>query len=174
MLAVESAPEFGIPIQNDVRGQYLLAMSADEETREAALKSIARYFPPEKSPTNRYYALIADVNLAKFYLDTNRVIQSYEMYSKLAELELTDPTNAAIFAPIGIAGQAMIHRLRGEEDELREKLGQVWPHLSTLDDETRDELRRLARELKIEDVLDKAEDVLDDAASDEADRPRDS
>ena len=65
-----------------------LEMGADAVlvNTEAAWKSVERYFPPDQSQQNRYYAHRAKQELARFYLEQNRWTEAQPLLADLANL----------------------------------------------------------------------------------------
>jgi serine/threonine-protein kinase len=156
LLAVDTRVRGAIPRKESAKEQYFFAVLAENpRIAEDALKAVAEYFPPDESPSSRFYGLSAEKQLADLYLSTNRLEESYKIYERLAALEATDPEIAAW----GMAGQISYFRLTNNRKEMSAKLAKIWPYLHHLSKETRDELRLLARSLGMEEELD---DSLED------------
>ena len=106
--------------QNTVRDQYL---HAAQIATEEAWESVARYFPPDEGEQNKYYALRAKQRLAEFYLENDQLDRAMSCYGDLVETDYAD----AQFQAIGLAGQANVLMLRGEQDQAKQKLLALLP-----------------------------------------------
>jgi eukaryotic-like serine/threonine-protein kinase len=153
-VADEEAPV--IEAQKTVREQYFHAATI---ASEAGWRSIARYFPPEQSEENRYYALRAEQRLAELYLENGDLDQALESYSKLTDARVVDPE----FRATGLAGLANVYLLRGELSRANQSLVALAQLFAELPREVRQllinevnsrlhpELQRLTRELQAEE-----------------------
>ena len=113
-----------------VQEQYLAAALSGDET---VLLSVSRYFPPNKSRLNQYYARRADQRLAELYLDRNDVKQAEGIYAGLAKLAEAEPQ----FRAIGYAGLANIHHRQNQHSLLVDDLKQLLRISRTLPPPTR-------------------------------------
>ena len=120
---------------------------------ESAWKSVEAYFPPEQSADNEYWCRSAKHHLAGLYVSQDRLDEAYTLYGELASLEPTERE----FIAVGLAGQAIIHHLRGEKDAKRTKVASVYPLLDRLRDrDIKSEMERFADDLGIREQLERA------------------
>ena len=142
------AAETSIEKKNSAQEQFWEASLANKETAELAWKAVEKYFPDSKLWVRR-----SKQNLADFYLSQNRIDNAYQSYSELANLEETEVE----FRMIGIAGQAIVHGLRGEKKELGSKLMEVWDDKWRLEPKMVEELEKFAEKYEIDEFLQEKE-----------------
>ena len=112
-----------IPKQNSAQGQFFLPNYKSTD-REAWLKSVKEYFP-----TNEYFVNRAKQELARYYLQHNRLDDAYHLFSELARLDDSQPENRAF----GLAGQSIVLAMQGRHEEAIKVLAQLGPLRSKLD-----------------------------------------
>ncbi len=155
LLAVAAEDLPIIQRQQTVREQFFHA--AQIGTKEA-WESVARYFPPQESEQNNYYALRSEQRLAELDVERNDLEQAAVRYQRLLDAEKGDDE----FRAIGLAGLANIHILRGEQSQAYKQLAALGLLLDRLTPEVRQliradidprlrpELERLSRDLRAE------------------------
>jgi tetratricopeptide (TPR) repeat protein len=114
---------------------------------EDAWKAVFEYFPPDAdsgSPRQRYYALLAKRQLARWYLANDRIRDAIPIFEELAALDVTDE-NSRVF---GTAGLAIAYYRLGEMDKAASWLSSVWERRDAVDPSLREELGRIARALR--------------------------
>lgn len=125
--------------KESVQAQFLAANVANSEI---GWQSVARHWPAEESPTNRYYALVADRHLAGLYLRNNELDRAAELFDRLAAEEEEE------FQAYGVAGQLLITATSGRNRAAAaDKLGDLYPLLDDLDADMRQEIRALLERL---------------------------
>ncbi len=123
---------------------------------EQAWESVARYFPPQESEQNNYYALRSEQRLAELDRERDDLERAAERYQHLLEAETGDDE----FRAIGLAGLANVHMLRSEQSQAHKQLAALGLLLNRLppevqqliradiDPRLRPELQRLSRDLR--------------------------
>ncbi len=139
--------------QPTVRDQFFHAAQIGTEQ---AWESVARYFPPQESEQNNYYALRSEQRLAELDRERDDLERAAERYQRLLEAETGDDE----FRAIGLAGLANVHMLRGEQSQAHKQLAALGLLLDRLppevqqliradiDPRLRPELQRLSRDLR--------------------------
>jgi len=129
--------------------------AAYELNTEAALKSVAKYYPPT-NPINRYYVRLAKQRLAELYRNQNQPQKARALYQELIELGGQE----AQFAAAGYVGLANLLAQQGQLRDAQSKLAEAMPLLNglppdqqvvvvrQLDPNLRPEFARLARDFK--------------------------
>ena len=112
-----------IPKQSSPQGQFFFAQLQTTD-REAWLKSVKEYFP-----TDEYFVNRAKQELARYYLQHNRLDDAYRLFSELARLDDSQPENRAF----GLAGQSIVLAMQGRHEEAIKVLAQLGPLRSKLD-----------------------------------------
>lgn len=128
--------------RESVEAQYVYATLLNTE---AALKSVARHFPPEENEKNMHYSRRAKQRLAWLYYENDELDKAYRLYTELADL---GPAEAE-FQLIGQAGQAIVLEGQDKIDEARRTLSSVYPKRQLVENsEMRSEIERLYRRLQ--------------------------
>lgn len=105
LLQVNSAAGRGIPIQKSVEGQLRYAQRFPSEK---AWLAVSKNFPVEDSSTNRYYGLLADIQLGELYLQQRAYELALERYRGLETYNVIDRR----FYPVSLVGQSIaLYRL---------------------------------------------------------------
>jgi serine/threonine-protein kinase len=155
LLAVAAEDLPIIERQQSARDQFFHA--AQIGTKEA-WESVVRYFPPQESEQNNYYALRSEQRLAELDVERDELEQAEERYQRLLDAEKGDDE----FRAIGLAGLANVHILRGEQSQAYKQLAALGLLLDRLPPEVRQliradidprlrpELERLSRDLRTE------------------------
>ena len=128
--------------------------------KEEALRSVARYFPPQQSAQNRFYARRALQRLGELYLSTGRLEEAFQTYQALADVEDFEEE----FRAVGLVGQAVVHSRRGEDNLKARKLALALPLIQRLpgnaraalfehfDPDLREQVEALLREMNEDDT----------------------
>ena len=128
--------------RESVEAQYVYATLLNTE---AALKSVAEYFPPEDNERNLHYSRRAKQRLAWLCYENEDLDKAYRLYTELADL---GPAEAE-FQLTGQAGQAIVLEGQGKTAEAVEKLSSVYPKRRLLQNsDLRAEIERLYRRLQ--------------------------
>jgi tRNA A-37 threonylcarbamoyl transferase component Bud32/tetratricopeptide (TPR) repeat protein len=117
------AQPLAISKQSSAQAQFFFAQLQTTD-REAWLKSVKQYFP-----TNEYFVNRAKQELARYYLQHNRLDDAYRLFSELARLDDSQPENRAF----GLAGQSIVLAMQGRHEEAVKVLAQLGPLRSKLD-----------------------------------------
>ena len=128
---------------DNVRAQYFYALMLNTER---AWQSVWQLFPEEEDQRNRYYAQLARLQLARYYLqpDVNNVEQAMEIFRQLVALDDTERQ----FRAYGLAGQATVYHLRQQYRESAVRVArlrttpELWRQLSP---QAREEVERIGR-----------------------------
>jgi serine/threonine-protein kinase len=113
LLATSEPGELTVTRMPSVLQQYDLARFAARD-REAHWLAVERYFPPEKSAENLYYAHLARRGRANLYVADQRFGDALKLYGQLAELTDADEN----LKLSGIAGEAVTyHRLMRDQTD---------------------------------------------------------
>jgi hypothetical protein len=95
-----------------VRQQYDLARLATQN-KENHWLAVERYFPPEKSAENKYFARLAHRGRANLYVAERRLPDALKLYVELAKVDDDPDVQLA-----GIAGEAIVyHRFMQNEQD---------------------------------------------------------
>jgi serine/threonine-protein kinase len=155
LLAVSQDELPVIQRQPTVREQFFHA--AQLGTKDA-WESVARYFPPQESEQNNYYALRSEQRLAEMDLERGDLSRAAERYQRLLESEMGDDE----FRAIALAGLANVDILRDEQSQAYRRLAALGLLLDDLPPEVRQliradidprlrpEFERLSRDLRAE------------------------
>jgi serine/threonine-protein kinase len=129
--------------KESARAQHVYALLVNSEE---AWKSVFEYFPEGEAnggERQRYYALNAKRQLARWYLDHDQLMSALPIFEKLAAL---DETDAALVA-FGMAGQAIVHYQLGDHDQAASKIASLSEYRDELDDSLRSEVAKITRAL---------------------------
>jgi len=118
--------------------QYIYAVMLNTEP---AWRSVWEHFPPEADEQNQYYARRAKQQLARLHLKNDDLDLALNLYEELAAL---DPAEQE-FRAFGLAGQAMVYSLKGDQERSAAKVAAVWELREHLDPQMRAQIERLAR-----------------------------
>lgn len=127
-----------IPRRESPEAQFIYAAMVNNES---AWKSIADFFPPDESETNKYYVRRAQQQLAQYYVEREEYDQALSQYGELASLDSTEEQ----FRAFGLAGESVVFSLLHDYEKSAQKVADVWPLLDQLDSDTRDEVKRVRR-----------------------------
>lgn len=105
----------GVPVQQTVEGQLRYAQRFPSE--EAWL-AVAKNFPPDVSSTNRYYSLLADIQLGELYLQQRAYDLALQRYRGLETYNVVDRR----FYPVSLVGQAIALQRLGQAFEADQAL----------------------------------------------------
>jgi serine/threonine-protein kinase len=117
------AQPLAISRQNSAQAQFFFAQLQTTD-REAWLNSVKEYFP-----TNEYFVNRAKQELARYYLQQNRLDDAYRLFSELARLDDSQQENRAY----GLAGQSIVLAMQGHHEEAIKVLAQLGPLRSKLE-----------------------------------------
>jgi hypothetical protein len=140
--AGESVPQ--IERKESAQAQYRYAMFLNTEE---AWTSLLEYFPPDGDnggPRQRYHALNAKRQLARWYFDNDRAGDAIPICEELAALDATDESLKAY----GLAGLAIAHYRRGEMEQAASKLSSLSEYRDAVDRAMGAELARIDRALR--------------------------
>jgi hypothetical protein len=112
---------------------------------EQAWQAVSEYFPPEESASNLRYSRMAKKGLAAYYLENRQYEQALSLYRQLANVEETEGQ----FRTQGLAGEALVYDRQQRPAEVQQRLAQVLPHVSQLDDFLRSEIEKLAQKYRV-------------------------
>ncbi len=129
---------------NTVEEQWFYATLATTNI-EQAWRAVWEYFPPEDSATNLRYSRLAKKGLAAYYLENRQYDDALRLYQELANAEETEGQ----FRTQGLAGEAIIYDRLNRPADVQQRLAQVLPRLSQLDDFLRSEIEKLARKYRL-------------------------
>ena len=117
------AQPLAISRQDSARAQFFFAQLQTTD-REAWLKSVKEYFPTDEFFVNR-----AKQELARYYLQQNRLDDAYRLFSELARLDDSQQEYRAF----GLAGESIVLAMQGRHEEAIKSLAQLGPLRSKLD-----------------------------------------
>jgi serine/threonine-protein kinase len=130
-----------VPQKDSPRSQYAYASLVN--TKEA-WEAVLDYFPEDgPAERQRYYALRATTQLARWYLENGDPTNATQMFQQLADLDGTERE----FRAIGIAGLALCYEATGDLTQAADLLTDAIPLTDELDDTTKQRLARLERRL---------------------------
>jgi serine/threonine-protein kinase len=141
-LSISPADLREVQPQPSARQQYWHALALGTEE---AFRSVATFYPPDESATNRYYARRAQQQLAAYYLqrgdrgepgDYDRALAIYQALAALEEQE-------SEFRAIGLAGQVIVHDRRDERDQAADLLDDAMNLRNLLERQQSEELDRV-------------------------------
>jgi hypothetical protein len=137
----KNAPAAKIERKDSAQAQFIYAGYLNTE---AAYKSVAEYFPPDPKATdspNRYYGLLAQQQLARFYLAKGDLARAAALFTEFTRLAPEDEE----FRAFGFAGLALVAVARNDNVALAESMGKLQPLRSKLKAEMASEIDRLER-----------------------------
>jgi tRNA A-37 threonylcarbamoyl transferase component Bud32 len=112
-----------IPKQNSAQGQFIAAQMQLVD-REAWLKSVAEYFPRDA-----FYVARATQELARLYLQQNRLEEGLKLFRQLAAADESEAEQRAY----GLAGEAVVLTMQGNYQRAAQVLAELGPLRSKLD-----------------------------------------
>jgi len=119
-----SPPHNNIPSQGSPEAQWNLArMQLDDQAREESLMSVIAYFPRSTE-----YVELAQQELARLYLQQNRLNQAAPIFKEFAAPG-RDPTDRAF----GLAGRAIIEAGSSDQAAVVRTLGELTPLCDLID-----------------------------------------
>jgi serine/threonine-protein kinase len=142
LLATPQSQRAAVERRETVESQYVYATLLNTV---AALKSVAKHFPPEENEKNLHYSRRAKQRLARLYRENEELDKAYKLFTELADLGPVEEE----FHLFGQAGQAIVLHAQGKIDEAVEKLSSVYPQRQRIDDpEMRAEIESLYRRIR--------------------------
>lgn len=130
--------------QESARSQYFNALYQDTEQ---AWKSVFEYFPADAESAGgrqRYYALMAKMQLARWYIQHDQLRMAIPVCEELAGLPATDTG----FVAFGLAGQVIAHYGLNEPDQARRLLPSLVEKRESLDPEIRRQVDQISTSLQ--------------------------
>lgn len=137
VLQTEAVPSSEVERRDTAESQFTYALF---NNTEAAWKAVEMYHDPKASLNNRIWNWKAKAKLAEYYLDQDDDLAAYDLFGELVDSGDED------FRRVGLAGQAIIHDMRGENQQLAEKLAEVWDERRELNVRMREDLERIREE----------------------------
>ena len=122
--------------RDNVRTQFLLAMQLGTSD---GYEAVVKYFPPEESAINRYYANRVRQQLGELAFSREDWPLANAYYDELIH---ATGDGEEQFVASGLIGQANVHTVRGEATQATSKLAQAVPYVAKLNQTQREQLRQ--------------------------------
>ncbi len=130
--------------QETARSQYFNALYLDTEQ---AWKSVFEYYPAEADSAGgrqRYYALMAKLQLARWYIKHDQLRMAIPICEKLAALPPTDTG----FVAFGLAGQVIAYHGLNQPDQARSILPRLVEKRDSLEPDIRRQVDEISESLR--------------------------
>jgi hypothetical protein len=125
LIASSAEDDETVPRQDTAEAQWLYAFIRNTE---AGWQSVPQYFPNDKTFAHR-----AKQSLALLYLQDYDYPRAMELFDEFAAYNDAEVQ----FRAFGLAGQAIVHNRRKEDDLSAENLVELWPLRNHLEGEMR-------------------------------------